>query len=235
MTVPEESVRELAALSGVVLGQPDVTSTLAEICRISVRAVPGTEGASVTTFDSGRPVTVASSDPWAQSLDELQYAEHEGPCLDCWRNGTLFRVRDLAEDVRWPSYAPRAAALGARSSVSLPMAAEGRVVGALNLYAREPDAFSSVAVSVAEVVAALAGLAAQVAAAFFGHRDLGLQLHEAMASRPVVDQACGVLMARHGLSADAALELLKARSSQRNLRLRDVARELVEGADGRAG
>ena len=44
MTVPEDSMRELAALSGVVLGQDDVASTLDEICRIATRAVPGTEG-----------------------------------------------------------------------------------------------------------------------------------------------------------------------------------------------
>lgn len=171
---------------------------------------------------------MASSDPWARSLDELQYAEHEGPCLDCWRSGTVFRVRDLVEDTRWPSYSPRAAALGARSSVSIPMAAEGKVVGALNVYARTPDAFSAAAVSVAEVVGAHAGLASQVAAAFFGHRDLALQLREALESRPVIDRACGIVMARHGVTAEAALELLKAGSSRRNVKLRDLAQELVD-------
>ena len=221
-------MRELAALSGVVLGQRDVGSTLEEICRIATRAVPATEGCSVTTFEQGRPATVASSDDWARSLDELQYAEHEGPCLDCWRHGTVFRVRDLAEDTRWPSYSPRAAALGARSSVSIPMAAEGKVVGALNVYSRTPDAFTAAAVSVAEVVGAHAGLAAQVASAFFGHRDLSLQLRQALQSRPVIDQACGIVMARHGVTASAALELLKAGSSARNVKLRDLAQELVD-------
>jgi hypothetical protein len=39
VAVPDESLRELTALSGV-LAQEDLHSTLAEICRIAVRAVP---------------------------------------------------------------------------------------------------------------------------------------------------------------------------------------------------
>ncbi len=217
----------LAALSGVVLAQEDLPATLEEVTRICVRAVPGTEGASVTTFEQGRAATVAASDGWARSLDEAQYEEHEGPCLDCWRTGTVFRIRDLAEDGRWPFYGPRAAAAGARSSVSLPMSAEGKVVGALNLYSRTPGAFSAEAVSMAEVVGAHAGLAVQVATAFFGHRELGRQLREALAGRPVIEQAKGVLMAQRGVGSDTAFDLLRGMSQHRNVKLRTVAEEVL--------
>jgi GAF domain-containing protein len=228
VTFSDDSMRELAALSGVVLGQDDLPSTLQEITRIAVRAVPVAEGASVTATDQGRPATVVASDEWAKSLDEMQYVEHEGPCLDCWRSGTVYRVRDLAADTRWPSYGPRAAAAGARSSVSLPLSSEGKVVGALNFYSRTPDSFTPEAVAVAELIAAHAGLAIQVATAFFGQRELGRQLREAMESRAVIEQAKGVLMAQHKVTADAAFDLLRVRSQRRNVKLRLVAQEVVD-------
>jgi GAF domain-containing protein len=229
MAISEAAARELAALSAVVLTHTDLTDALPEICRIATRAVPGVDGASVTTFPQGRPGAVAS-DTWAQNLDELQYVEHEGPCLDAYRTGNMFRVRDLANEPRWPSYMPRAVEHGARSMISIPLAAEGSVIGALNFYSKEPDRFGAEEASIAEVVAAHAGLAVQVTAAFFRHRDLAEQLREAMQSRATIEQAKGIVMARERCTADRAFELLTKMSQNANRKLRDIAAEVVASA-----
>lgn len=229
MTLPDEYLQELVQLAGVALAQDDLPSTLEEICRIATKIVPGAEGASITTFASGRPSALGSDD-WAKGFDELQYEEHEGPCYDAYRTGNIFRIRDLAAETRWPSWVPRAVERGARSTVSLPMTAEGKVVGALNVYSRDVDAFTAEAVSVAEIAAAHAGLASQVAAAMFGHRDLALQLNEAMRSRAVIEQAKGILMAGRRCDADTAFGLLVELSQRSNRKLRDVAQALVDEA-----
>jgi GAF domain-containing protein len=222
----EEAMSALTALAAVALGHEDLDSALVEVCRIATRALPGADGASVTTFPQGRPSAIADGD-WAQTLDELQYSEHEGPCLDAFRTGNAFRVRDLAAEPRWPSYTPRAVDRGARSMMSLPMAAEGNLIGALNLYSRQADAFDSESVSIAEIVAAHAGLASQVTAAFFGHRDLAEQMREAMASRAVIEQAKGIIMTRERCSADDAFAYLVQLSQNSNRKLRDVANAVV--------
>jgi GAF domain-containing protein len=183
----------------------------------------------VTTFNKGRPSALADGE-WAKTLDELQFEEHEGPCYDAYRTGTIFRIRDLASDTRWPSYGPRAVEAGARSMVSLPMSAEGKVVGALNLYSKNVDEFTADAVSVAEVISAHAGLASQVAAAMFGHRELAEQLGEAMRSRAVIEQAKGILMAGRRCDAETAFKLLVELSQHSNRKLRDVAQALVDEA-----
>ena len=224
----DDALRELTALSGVVLAQDDIYGTHSEICRIAVRALPRADGASLTTIGELGPTVGAASDDWAQGLDELQFAEHEGPCLDCTRTGNPFRVRDLAEDSRWPNWAPRAVERGARSVVSLPLTVEGRRIGALNLYAREVDAFDAEATSVAEVMAAHAGLASQVASSFFAHRDLGEQLRAAMRSREVIEQAKGILVATRRITPDEAFAALVELSQHSNTKLRDVAQALVE-------
>lgn len=232
MSLPDEAIAELTALAGLVLTQTDLESSLEQVCVIAARALPGADGASVTTFPEGRPGAIASDD-WAQTLDELQYEEHEGPCLDAYRTGTAFRIRDLAEDPRWPSYLPRAVECGARSMMSLPMTAEGNVIGALNIYSKQVDNFDAEAASIAEIVSAHAGLACQVSAAFFGHRALAEQLREAMSSRAAIEQAKGVIMAAAGCSADEAFDRLVRMSQTSHRKLRDVAHDVVMKAEKR--
>ena len=228
MELPEDYVRDLLSLSSVVLGQEDLPSTLGEISKLAARLVPRTDGVSITTFHDGRPTAVACSDDWAKQLDELQYVEREGPCLDATRTGNVFRVSDLGDESRWPGYARRAAEHGARSALSIPLQAEGRTFGAMNLYAREPDAFPGDSVALAEIIGGQAGQASQIAAALFSHRDLAEQLREAMLSRAVIEQAKGVLMAQRRVTADEAFALLREASQRRNVKLRVLAQDVVD-------
>jgi AmiR/NasT family two-component response regulator len=65
--------------------------------------------------------------------------------------------------------------------------------------------------------------------AYWGALELSEQLNEAMASRAVIEQAKGILMARDpGLDAAAAFEMLRSASQRENVKLRDIAREVVD-------
>lgn len=226
MTLRDETLGELLSLAGVALLHEDLPTALDEICRIAARAVPA-DGASLTSFESAGPQAAAASNEWAEALDEMQYVEHEGPCLDAARTGAVFRVRDMPNEMRWPSYMPRAAALGAASMVSVPMTVEGKTIGALNVYSRRVDGFGSDAVSVIEIIAAHASLAAQVSATLVGHRTLAAQLRVAMESRATIEQAKGIIMATARCDADTAFARLVDQSQHDNRKLRDVADELV--------
>jgi GAF domain-containing protein len=220
---------ELIALAGVVLMHQDLPETLAEVSRIAVRAIPGADGASVTIVSGGKPEAIAS-DEWSRGFDELQYTEQEGPCLDAYRTGNAFRIRDLGTDQRWPSYAPRAVEHGARSMLVQPLTAKSMTIGALNVYGRESDAFDAEAAAIAAIVAAHAGLASQVATAFFGHRQLAENMTDAMRSRAVIEQAKGIIMATVQCDADTAFQELVRASRQSNRKLRVVAETFVARA-----
>ncbi len=230
MQLPDDYIGELTRLIGLVLGQQDLNSTLQEITLITARLVPATEAVSITTFRDGRSEAVAFSDGWAKELDELQFEEREGPCLDATRIGNIFRIRDLETESRWPRWTDMAVKHGARSAVCIPLQAEGRNFGAMDLYARVPDAFSSEAVSFAEILAGQAGQASQVASAFFRHRDLADQMRDAMATRAVIEQAKGILMGQRGCSAEDAFDILVKLSQESNRKLRDVAQALLDQA-----
>ncbi|WP_421121652.1 GAF and ANTAR domain-containing protein [Aquihabitans daechungensis] len=227
MDLSDDVVRELLALAGVSLAHDDLPDALDEVCRVAARAVPCADGASLTTFSATGPHAAAASSEWSRGLDEMQYDEHEGPCLDAGRTGVLFRVRDIDRETRWPTYMPRASAAGARSMVSVPMTVEAKTIGALNVYSKEVDAFRSEDVSLAEVIAGHASLAAQVGMALQHHRDLAAQLRQAMASRATIEQAKGIVMATAGCGPDEAFERLTQQSSHENRKLREVAADLV--------
>jgi GAF domain-containing protein len=230
VTLHYESARDLSQLAGVMLSEPDLPSALRRVTELAAGIVPQCDGASLTMRKEGRPVAAAADDNWATELDELQHREQEGPCLNCLREGTVFRVRDLAVDSRFPTYGPRAAERGARAAVSLPLAADGRTVGALNLYSRQPDVFDGAGLALAELLAAHASLAVQASTAYYTNRDLAEQLREAISSRATIEQAKGVLVAQQRCSPDDAFQLLVLASQRLNRKLREVAQTVVDGA-----
>jgi GAF domain-containing protein len=230
MDIPLAIAHELAQLSGVVVAATDLRSALTEVTRLSTAVVPRCDGVSVTLRERGIPVAGAADDAWAVELDTVQVIEQEGPCLDCTREGSVIRVRDLAEDGRFPTYGPRAAGLGARSAVSVPLTNDGLAVGALNFYSRGVDAFDTDDMALMMVLGAHAALALQVAAAYYSSHELAAQLQEALAGRAVIEQAKGILIGQRRCSPDEAFAILARLSQTSNRKLRVVARALVDSA-----
>lgn len=227
MELSEDAIGALQSLAGIVLAHEDLTAAQCEICAVAASAVRSADGTTMTSFTPSGPGVAAASNGWAEVLDELQYEEHEGPCLDAGRIGTLFRIPDARREQRWPSYMPRAVEQGALSILSLPMTVETKTIGALNVYSRQAGAFGAEEVSVAEIIAGHASLASQAAATLHGHRTLAEQLRDAMASRATIEQAKGILMATVGCGPDEAFERLVEQSQYENRKLRLVAEELV--------
>lgn len=232
MQLSPDTAAELAKLAGLVLIEPDLDRALVAVTGVAVAAIGPCDGASLTMRAAGVPSAPIASDDWAAELDRLQFVEQEGPCLDCLREGSILRSPELASDIRFPAYGPRAAALGAASVLSLPLAADGRTVGALNLYARKPHVFDAQWLAVGELLAAHAGLAISAATAYYSSRDLAEQMRQALESRAVIEQAKGVLAAQQQVTPEEAFELLVEQSQRTNRKLREVARAVVDAVTG---
>lgn len=61
---------------------------------------------------------------------------------------------------------------------------------------------------------------------------LSEQLRASLASRSVIDQAVGVLMAEQRCTAGEAFAILRSASQNRNLKLRQVAEDVVRAVTG---
>jgi GAF domain-containing protein len=215
-------------LARVVLVGRDLADVLGEITKIARRAMPGPEAASITLIRGDSAFTAAYDGQMALDADELQYERGYGPCMDAARAGQLFLVDDMRTEQRWPDYAQHAAAKGVRSSLSVPLPFQGATIGALDTYAGRPHAFGEADVALAEEVALwLAVAVGNAEAAARTEEDLA-HMRKAMLSRAVIEQAKGILMERHKVTDDQAFTILARASQQSNLKLRDVAADLVQ-------
>lgn len=138
---------------------------------------------------------------------------------------------DLTTEDRWGAYPARALAVGVGSSLSLPLRIGVKGRGALNLYSNRAHAFTDDDRQAAEVWAAQAGGALAVALRMAEREEAVDNLHQGMASRQLIGQAVGLLMAQRRCTADQAFDLLKAASQRNNEKLRDLAQRLVDAHD----
>jgi GAF domain-containing protein len=223
---PAEALERLGRLSLRELSMESLLQTVADLTK---SVMPGNPEASVSLLVKDRPTTVASTGRLATDLDETQYDRGHGPCLHAARTGELTEIPDTRADDRWPDYTPRAAEHGNLSSLSIPLAIDEQeqVSGALNIYARRPDAFDEASRSVATRFAPYAAVAAGNLYAYQSARDMAGNLRTALESRAVIDQAKGILMERHKLSADEAFQALARASMHTNRKVRDIADHLV--------
>lgn len=214
--------RELAFLVKRLHQAPDPTQTAAEIVAYTQHQL-GADHAGITLIrNGGKLQTVAPSDPVVEKLDRLQYELGEGPCHDSAWQGETFASQDLAADSRWPRWGPRAVELGIGSALGTELGNKtgDRRVGAMNLYWSQPRIFTSDEVALAHLVTRHAALALVASLTVEG-------LNLALDGRKRIGQAQGILMERHSLTEEQAFAVLKRYSQDHNIKLRDLAEQLV--------
>jgi GAF domain-containing protein len=222
---------DASALQELLLG----TDTLEDFLNgLAIRATHETRhrcGITVRS-DHGPPFTAASSDELTRDLDELQYAEGAGPCLEALTTGVPVFVTDMALETRWGGYPRHAVEIGARSSMSYPLISGNESIGALNLYSFEPSApggaMQARAAQLAEHAAGALALALRIAE----RGEVIENLRAALTSRSTIDQAIGILMAQQRCDSRTAFDLLRKASQGRNTKLREVAAIVVAGVAG---
>jgi GAF domain-containing protein len=213
---------ELAAASRALHDEPDTQHTLDRSTLLAVELVPHCDYAGISIVHRDRTIaTPAATDELVDRGDELQYELGEGPCLDAiWYHDTVVSA-DLAEEPRWPRWAPRVAAeLGVRSMLCLQLFTSADVVGGLNLYSSAVDAFDGDDFDVATF------LAAHVSVAVAETQRVD-QLRMGMFNRTVIGQAQGILMERFNVDGQQAFSVLRRVSQQHNVKVLRVADELV--------
>jgi GAF domain-containing protein len=230
---PPSASTAAAELQQLLLATDDIGEFLDELATLAVNTLPGALACGITMRRDHHPMTVASSHPLASQVDEIQYGHNEGPCLTSLRTGEMIVIEDLATDDRWPSYQMPALGHGIRSSLSLPLHTDDRVLGAVNVYATEPFAFGTHEQRTARRFADEAARALALALRLADRSEMSTHLQTALASRAVIDQALGVIMGQNRCTAEAAFDILRTTSQNRNVKLRDVAADLITAVSGK--
>ena len=223
---------ELVGLQNALLKTDSVDQFLRELAMLGARVVGEGLSCGMTLRPRSRPPAVACTDPVAAQADDIQYRTGDGPCLHAVRHGSLALVDDVVADDRWPRFSQRAAALGIRSCLMVPLFADDGPAGALNLYARRPGAFGPAETARAEHFARHASGALTLALRMASCHDLNDQLRSSLVSRAVIDQALGVIMATERCPQDRAFAVLKNVSQNTNVKIRDLAATIVTSVSG---
>jgi GAF domain-containing protein len=226
----------LTELAALLLSVENADEALLHLARTAVVVVPDGPSCGITVKANGKFRTVVFSGEIPPSVDEAQYERDDGPCLEALRTGNLVVVQDLsAEDQnRWGGFPPVALAAGAHGVLAYPLEVADQVVGVLNLYAHERNLFPEKVQRIAKQFVDPAALLLSGVLQRLSQAELIGHLNAALASRAVIDQATGIIMATRACSAREAFAVLRRMSNDQNVKLRDVAAAVTEAvASGR--
>jgi GAF domain-containing protein len=227
---PDDLALALTELSGVLLTDEGLERTLQRVAQLACRTMPGCTAAGVTLVASdGTPETAAFTHDVVLEVDRRQYAVGDGPCIDALRERRINSSGFAEAQRRWPEFTRQAVQVGFRSFLAAPLIANDEAIGALNLYSGSADGFEELDDALIGLFSGQASVALANARLYRSARTLSEQLQEALDSRAVIEQAKGILMAQERVDADTAFALLRQRSQNSNRKLRDVAREVVDG------
>jgi GAF domain-containing protein len=225
----------LQALLNVRLAEAPLPEVLQRFIDIAKDSVAGADEVSITLVRGSKPYTAAYTGQLALDADELQYERGYGPCVDAGLSGVVLTIDDMRHETRWLDYAAAVLPRGVLSSLSVPLPVQTDVVGALNCYSRTPSAFPDRSREIALQLAGHVGATLANAVTYTETAQLAENLQSAMVSRAVIEQAKGIIMAQNRCDADRAFEILRVASMGRNIKLRQVAADLVAGVTGRPG
>jgi hypothetical protein len=237
--------QELAEISRLVDGD-DVEATLARYVRRMVETVPDCDAAAIVVTGSEsfeiaashhRDTTDVSVDPSAGAVanaDEVvadELVRPDSPMHDVLVYGEPRKIADTATEERWPRFSAAIRTARYRCCLMLPLPAHYGTAAGFALLSRKPDVFADTTYDLALLFALHAGVAFDNAQLFHDSRSLIDQLHTALRTRALIGQASGILMHRYDLRSEVAFEVLKRGSQINNLKLRDLAAELVQAQE----
>lgn len=232
MTDPLDRAALISELQDLLLETPALQEFVEGVATAAAQHIGPTTSATVSMQRDGRPNAVAASDTPAAECDQAEYDADEGPCLDALRLGTVVTSDDLATEDRWPAWRAAARERGFESVIAIPRAVRPGVEIALNLYARTTRPWDGRVLPVAHLYADEIARAMHLYLRGTDQAELNADLRAAILSRSVIDQAIGVIMAQNRCTEDKAIQVLRAASQHRNVKLREVAAILVESVGG---
>lgn len=219
-------------LAGLLVTDETLETTLQRIAELAVRTLPDCHAAGVTLVAGNTYVTAAWTDGCTISVDKAQYDDGDGPCLEALRTQRIVRTGREGAKLRWPNFARAAESEQVCSFLAAPLPLRGESIGALNLYSRHDHGFEELDDALICMFAGQATVALANAKVYRDALQLSEQLREAIDSRAVIEQAKGILMARHGVDSEAAFRMLRDDSQNRNVKLRLIAGEIVASVSG---
>jgi GAF domain-containing protein len=231
----DSTAAAIASLTDLRSAEGSLDEVLLQVARSAVRGVPDADAVSITVLGDPQPRTAASTNDEVRALDGEQYSSQRGPCLEAAQTGRPVRVAMAAQEQRWPEFVAAARASGVRATLSIPLIIASptpgggdELVGSLNAYSHSTSEFDLVDEKLMCLYTGAATQAIADARRWLRLRDNVVQLEQALLSRADIDQAKGAIRAMSGSTAEEAFASMVTQSQRTNVKLRDLARQLLD-------
>ena len=216
-------------MSALIYAGADSGSIHQALVDISARLVEGCTRASLLVRTRDRYVTAASTDDVARRIDQIEIEVGEGPCVDAIVAEAYQHDADLTDGTTpWPRFAERIVdETPVRSAIGYRLLLDGDKRGALNLFSDVPGGLTERSADTGAVVASFASVALMAIRA----REEAATLRQGLTSNREIGKAVGLLMAAHHINGQEAFELLRNTSQELNMKLAQVAQQVIEGQE----
>lgn len=214
--------RLLADVARSLQAEASSKDTMELAVALAVDVIADAEDAAISLISRSRTVdTPAATSERALKVDQIQYELGQGPCLSAIWDEEVVSCPNLETEHRWGPWAPRTVQeTEIRSMISFRMFTQKDRVGALSLYSSHPHAFTGADVDSGISLAAHTAIAV-VTARHEEHMEIALD------ARSLIGQATGIVMDRYDIDAVRAFAVLRRISQETNVKLHDVAAELI--------
>ncbi|RKT78860.1 hypothetical protein DFJ68_2314 [Terracoccus luteus] len=167
--------------------------------------VPDLVGVSFTMIAEGLTFTYEAVPEVAAALDAVQYLD-AGPCVETVHDGQAREtVMSALDEDRWRLFAEAGAAVGVRSTLSLPIADDtGSVVASINLYGLRADSFRGQADRLAAALGSWPQGVTHNADLAFQSRQQAQVTPERLAEREIIERAVWMISGRYDISIEQA-------------------------------
>jgi len=217
-------------LADTLVANFDVIDFLHTLASRSVELIDASAAGIMLADQRGNLRVMASSTEEARLMELFELQNNEGPCLDCFRSGSpVAEVDPAAMSRAWPAFTPRLHELGFTSAQAIPLRLRDETIGALNLFRRTPGPLSPTDQAIGQALADVATVGLMQERAIAARDLLAEQLHGALNSRILLEQAKGVLAERTGLQMDEAFVLMRTHARTTRGRLSDIAAAVIAG------
>jgi hypothetical protein len=213
------------SLATLVYASDDFSAVHQAVVDAAPRLVEGCDHASLMLRNTdGRFLTVAASDEVAELIDTYERELGEGPCLDAIVDDAVYHDADLLDGSPWPRLSARVLdTTPVRGMAGFRLLVGDQKTGALNLFCDRPGGLDAASVDQGIVLASFVTVALLAAQ----ERQAANTLRAGLTSNREIGKAVGLLMAFHKISDDEAFSMLRKASQDMNIKLAEVARQVV--------
>jgi GAF domain-containing protein len=222
--------RTLVELADTLVDNFDVVELLTLLTDRCVDILGASAAGIMLVSTAGDLAVMASSSETMRVLELFELQCQEGPCLDTYRSGAAIVNQALSDTgTRWPRFSAECLAAGFASVHAVPMRLRGATIGVLNLFSIDDESFREVEVAAAQALADVATIAILQHRSAQAAQVVIEELHHALNSRIVIEQAKGMLAERAETDVEKAFGLLRTYARNHNELLIDVARRVIDG------